>query len=60
MRLLTLKETSERLGLKLSTMRFWVWQQRIETVRVGRAVRIREDTVNRIIEQGTIPARAAR
>ncbi len=60
MRLLTLKETSERLGLKLSTVRFWVWQRKIETVRVGRAVRVREDAINRLIEQGTVPARATR
>lgn len=60
MKLLTLSETAARLGLKLSTVRFWVWQRRIETVRVGRCVRVREDTINRLIEQGTVPARATR
>jgi len=58
MRLLTLAETAARLGLKLSTVRFWVWQRKIETVRVGRAVRVKEDSIQRLIEKGTVPARA--
>ena len=57
MRLLRLDETAERLGLKLSTLRFWVWQRKIEIVRVGRAVRVSEDTVKRLIEDGTVPAK---
>jgi len=59
-RLLTLAESSERLGLKLATLRFWVWQRKIETVRIGRAVRIREDVIHRLIEAGTLPARSAK
>lgn len=57
MRLLRLEEAAERLGLKLSTVRFWVWQRKIEIVRVGRAVRVKEDTVERLIEDGTVPAK---
>jgi excisionase family DNA binding protein len=57
-RLLTIAEASERLGLKPKTVRFWIWTRKIEHVHVGRAVRIREDTVQRIIEQGTIPVGA--
>jgi excisionase family DNA binding protein len=57
MRLLRLEEAAERLGLKLSTVRFWVWQRKIETVRVGRAVRVREEAIERLIEQGTMPAK---
>ena len=56
MRLLTIPEASERLGLKPATVRFWIWTRKIEHVHVGRAVRIREDTVQRIIERGTVPA----
>jgi excisionase family DNA binding protein len=59
MRLLTLPQTAECLGLKLSTVRFWVWQRKIETVRVGRAVRIREATIQELIQRGTVPARRA-
>ena len=56
-RLLPLPQAADRLGLKLSTIRFWVWQRKIETVRVGRAVRIPEDAIDRLIEQGTVPAK---
>jgi excisionase family DNA binding protein len=56
MRLLTVPEAAERLGLKPKTIRFWVWRRQIETVRVGRAVRISEHVVNQLIEQGTLPA----
>jgi excisionase family DNA binding protein len=56
MRLLTLPEAAERLGLKVATLRFWVWQRRIEVVHVGRAVRISDDVVKRLIERGTVPA----
>jgi excisionase family DNA binding protein len=59
MRLLTLPEAAERLGLKVATLRFWVWQRKIEIVRVGRAVRVREDVIKRLIERGTVPARRA-
>jgi len=57
MRLLKLSEAAERLGLKTATLRFWVWQRKIEIVHVGRAVRIREEVVKQLIEQGTVPAR---
>jgi excisionase family DNA binding protein len=57
MRLLRLDEAADRLGLKLSTLRFWIWQRRIEVVRIGRAVRVREDTITRLIEDGTVPAK---
>jgi len=57
MRLLRLEEAADRLGLRLSTLRFWVWQRKIEVVRIGRAVRVREDTIKRLIEEGTVPAK---
>ena len=60
MRLLTLPEVAERLGLKTATLRFWAWQRKIEIVRVGRAVRVREETVQRLIEEGTVPSRHSR
>jgi excisionase family DNA binding protein len=57
MRLLTIAEAAERLRLKPATMRFWIWTRRIEHVKVGRAVRLREDTIEQIIEHGTVPAK---
>lgn len=59
MRLLTLPEAAARLGLKEATLRFWVWQRKIEIIRVGRAVRISDDVVKQLIERGTVPARRA-
>ena len=56
MRLLTISQASERLGLKPATVRFWIWTRKIEHVKVGGAVRIRQETIDRIIEQGTVPA----
>ncbi len=57
MRLLTIREASERLGLKPATVRFWIWTRKIEHVKVGRAVRLREDTIQELILRGTVPAR---
>ncbi len=57
MNLLTLPEAAKRLGLQVSTLRFWVWTRRIEYIKVGRAVRLREDTVREIVEHGTVPPR---
>lgn len=56
MRLLTIPEASERLGLKPATVRFWIYTRKIDHVKVGRAVRLREDTIQDLIERGTIPA----
>jgi excisionase family DNA binding protein len=54
-RLLDIPMTAERLGVKESTVRFWVWQRKIEYVKVGRCVRVPESAVERIIERGTVP-----
>jgi excisionase family DNA binding protein len=57
MRLLTIPEAAQRLSLRPKTLRFWVWTRKIEFVKVGRSVRLREDAIERLIEQGTIPAK---
>lgn len=56
MRLLTLHEAADQLGVKVSTLRFWVSRQRIEIVRLGRLIRVSEGVVRKLIEQGTVPA----
>ena len=38
------------------TLRDWILQQRIEVVRLGRAVRIPESEIDRLIAIGTTPA----
>jgi excisionase family DNA binding protein len=57
MRLLSIPQGAERLGMKEKTLRFWIWTKKIEHVKVGRSVRVKEDTINRLIEQGTVPAK---
>jgi excisionase family DNA binding protein len=48
---------AEQLGLKPATVRDWIYQRKIPFVKLGRAVRISEDTIRLLIERGTVPAR---
>ena len=60
-RLLRVAEVAQRLGLQVSTIRRWLLLHRIEAVHLGdRAVRIKESEVDRIVLQGTVPAREGR
>jgi excisionase family DNA binding protein len=58
--MLTVRQASERLGLRESTLRAWIAQRRIGVVRLGRCVRVSEAEVRRLIEEGTVPARKPR
>lgn len=58
--MLTVRETAQRLGLKDSTIRAWIAHRRIGIVRLGRAVRIPVEEVERLVAEGTIPARGKR
>ena len=55
-RLRSLPEAAERLGVSIKTMRGWVYRRTISYVKVGRSVRIADETIDKIIERGTIPA----
>jgi excisionase family DNA binding protein len=55
MRLLTLREAAEMLAVSLPTIRAWVWKRKIEVVKIGRCVRIREDVIKELIARNTIP-----
>ena len=52
----TIPQAAQQLKLSNSTIRSWIWQRRIESVRVGRAVRIRQSAIDAVIEKGIIPA----
>jgi excisionase family DNA binding protein len=54
--LLTLEQAAERLGLKPVTVRMWASARKIARVKLGRAVRIPESEIAKIIERGLIPA----
>lgn len=58
--LLTLEQTAERLAVSLPTLRAWVWKKKIEVVRIGRCVRIREKIVQELISRNTCPADSPR
>lgn len=60
MRLLTVKETAERLGMKPATIRLWIALRKLGHVKLSRAVRIPESEVDRMIRENTIPAREPR
>ena len=58
--LLHIPQAAQRLGLRPSTLRAWVMRQKIGHCRIGRAVRIPEAEVDRILNEGYVPAREAR
>jgi excisionase family DNA binding protein len=59
--LLTAAQAAERLGLKESTIRAWLLARRLVHVRIGRrAVRIPALEIEKLIQQGTVPARERR
>jgi len=55
MRLLTLAQFAEMLSIKLSTARSWVWLRKIPYVKLGRAVRIRQDVAEELVNRGSVP-----
>jgi hypothetical protein len=57
-RLLRLPEARDYLNgaVKLSTLRQWVWLRKVEAIRVGKSVCIAQDTLDRIVQEGTLPA----
>ncbi len=57
-RLLNLREAAERLDLTVSCLRAWQARRKITIIKLGKAVRISEAEVQRVIDEGTIPARA--
>jgi len=56
MKLLTIQETAEALRLKVSTIRAWILRRKLNSFRIGRAVRISAEEVERIIQDGLRPA----
>jgi excisionase family DNA binding protein len=55
-RLVTLPEAADRLGVKVNTIRAWIYRRSVPYTKVGRAVRLSEATIESIIERGTVPA----
>jgi excisionase family DNA binding protein len=52
----TVAETAKRLNVKDGTVRAWAAQRRFTYVKIGRALRIPEREIDRLIAASTIPA----
>jgi excisionase family DNA binding protein len=53
---LNVKELAEATGWKESTVRQKVWRREIEYLKIGRCVRFRPETVERLLDEATVPA----
>lgn len=49
--LLKAKEAAEFLNVSENTVRMWIWQRRLPIVRLGRAIRLRRDDLELLIER---------
>ena len=58
-KLLIVAEAAEALRVKEATIRAWVLRRKISSFRVGRAVRISEEEIQRILHDGERPARGS-
>lgn len=54
--LLTVPEVALRLSISEKTAWKMVYGRRFDVVRIGRSVRIPEDSVSKLIDDGTTPA----
>jgi excisionase family DNA binding protein len=59
-RLLTIDEFAEALALQPKTIRQWVFRREVQFVRVQGSIRFRPETLDELIDKGTVPARKAR
>ncbi|MBI3805402.1 MAG: helix-turn-helix domain-containing protein [Nitrospirae bacterium] len=55
-RLLRVPEAARLSGLKEATIRKMIFQRRLPTVRIGRAVMIPEEAIEKLIREGYRPA----
>jgi excisionase family DNA binding protein len=51
----TVQETADELGLSVHTVRAWIAQRRLAHIRLGRAVRVPQAEIARILSENTVP-----
>jgi excisionase family DNA binding protein len=56
----SVSEVAAELGISEATVRSWILYRRIDVVKVGRRVLIKPETLERLIQAGTIPAEKGR
>ena len=54
--LLTIPEAAVRMHISQKTTCKMVYGRKVAVVRIGRSVRIREDSIDKLIDDGTTPA----
>jgi excisionase family DNA binding protein len=54
-KLLTVEEFANEVGSKPATVRQKVWRREIEFVRMGRSIRFKRETAEKLIQAGTVP-----
>ncbi len=57
---LSVREVAGALGLSESTIRSWLAQRRLGFIRLGRAVRIPREEIDRVLAEGAMPAKERR
>jgi excisionase family DNA binding protein len=57
---LTVRQAADVLNLSQATIRAWLARRKLGHVRLGRAIRIPQTEIQRILSQGMIPAREQR
>jgi len=55
-RLRSLPQAAEALGVSVKTLRGWIYRRAVPYTKIGRCVRISDETIQRIIDRGTMPA----
>jgi excisionase family DNA binding protein len=57
-KLLTIEQVASLLQVKPSTIRFGAQEKKVEVVRVGRLIRITEDSILRLVRENTVVPRS--
>lgn len=55
-KLKSLSQAAAELGVTVNTLRAWVYRRKIPYLKIGRCVRVSDETIQRIIDKGTMPA----
>ena len=56
-KLVTLKDASQQLGVTVAAIRDWRFRRKhLDFVKVGRAVRVIQSSIDKMIESHTLPA----
>jgi excisionase family DNA binding protein len=55
-RLRSLREAAERLGVSVKCLRGWIYRRTIPYYKISRMVRISDETIQDILDRGIVPA----